>query len=222
MTLIKSHRPSPWMLVAVAALAFAMVGTAVAGPSAVSKLTKSKVKSIAKKQADKELKANVSGSHVNTADKAKAADNATNATNATNAQNAAAVNGNAVTRINYKRDSVSGDETIFSGSGLTLTAACAGADNISVVATTSKANSSIYTSVVDTDSNNNNLNADAESGTFQPGGTFNLLAGNDGNPGLITFEYDANDGSSVTGIISVDEDNVDGDDCQAHGHVTAS
>src|SRR4029453_12601638 len=29
MTLIKSHRPSPWMLVAVAALAFAMVGTAV-------------------------------------------------------------------------------------------------------------------------------------------------------------------------------------------------
>jgi hypothetical protein len=79
MSLIKSHRPSPWMLVAVAALSFALVGTAVAGPSAVSKLTKSKVKSIAKKQADKELKANVAGSHVNTADKATNADTAANA-----------------------------------------------------------------------------------------------------------------------------------------------
>jgi hypothetical protein len=67
------------MLVAVAALSFALVGTAVAGPSAVSKLTKSKVKTIAKKQADKELKANVAGSHVNTADKATNADAAGNA-----------------------------------------------------------------------------------------------------------------------------------------------
>jgi hypothetical protein len=79
MSLIKSHRPSPWMLVAVAALAFAMVGTAVAGTDVASKLTKSKVKTIAKKQADKELKANVAGSHVNTADTATSATTASNA-----------------------------------------------------------------------------------------------------------------------------------------------
>ena len=75
-----TKRPSPAIIVAVVALAFAMVGTAVAGTDGLSaKLTKSKVKSIAKKQADKELKANVSGSHVNLAD------NATNATTAANA-----------------------------------------------------------------------------------------------------------------------------------------
>jgi hypothetical protein len=85
MSLVKRSRPSPAMIVAALALCFAMVGTAVAGTDAVSKLTKSKVKTIAKKQADKELKANVSGSHVNTADKATSADTATTATTASNA-----------------------------------------------------------------------------------------------------------------------------------------
>jgi hypothetical protein len=99
MSLIKSKRPSPWMLVAVAALAFAMVGTAVAGPSAVSKLTKSKVKSIARKQADKELKANVSGSHVNLADKATDADKAKTADTATTATNADALGGKALDSV---------------------------------------------------------------------------------------------------------------------------
>jgi hypothetical protein len=76
------------MVLAVLALVFAMVGTAVAGTDGLtSKITKSKVKSIAKKQADKELKANVSGSHVNTAD------TATNATNANTAANATNLNG---------------------------------------------------------------------------------------------------------------------------------
>jgi hypothetical protein len=72
MSLDFSKRPSPALIVAVCALAFAMVGTAVASDGAVSKITKSKVKSIAKKQADKRLKANVSGSHVNVADNANA------------------------------------------------------------------------------------------------------------------------------------------------------
>jgi hypothetical protein len=80
MSLIKRNRPSPAMIVAALALCFAMVGTAVAGDS-VSKLTKAKVKAIAKKQADKRLKANVPGSHVNIAD------TATNATTANNANN---------------------------------------------------------------------------------------------------------------------------------------
>ena len=68
-------KPSPAMVVAVCALAFAMVGTAVAGTDGLNeKITKSKVKSIAKKQADKRLKANVNGSHVNLADTATNAD----------------------------------------------------------------------------------------------------------------------------------------------------
>ena len=97
MKLSVSKRPSPAIIVAVAALAFAMVGTAVAGTDGLSaKLTKSQVKSIAKKQADKELKANVSGSHVNLADNAT---NATNATNANTAQNANALGGAALDNV---------------------------------------------------------------------------------------------------------------------------
>lgn len=68
--------PSPALIVAVAAMAFALVGTAVAANdgSIYPKLTKSKVKQIAKKQATKQLKANVNNSHVNLADKATDAD----------------------------------------------------------------------------------------------------------------------------------------------------
>ena len=48
------RRPSPAMVVAVFALVFAMVGSAVAGTDGLSeKITKSKVKKIAKKQANK-------------------------------------------------------------------------------------------------------------------------------------------------------------------------
>ena len=81
MTLIKSHRPSPWMLVAVAALAFAMVGTAIAGTDAVSKLTKSKVRSIADKEIDKKA-GGLSVAKAKEADHAKTADSATTASNA--------------------------------------------------------------------------------------------------------------------------------------------
>jgi hypothetical protein len=81
MTLIKSHRPSPWMLVAVAALVFAMVGTAIAGTDAVSKLTKSKVRSIANKEIDKRAPG-LSVNKATEADHAKTADTATTASNA--------------------------------------------------------------------------------------------------------------------------------------------
>jgi hypothetical protein len=84
-------RPSPAMVVACAALSFALAGSAVAGTEVVTstlgKQEKKQVKKIAKKQANKRLKANVSGSHVNLADQAT---NATNATNATTLGGAAA------------------------------------------------------------------------------------------------------------------------------------
>ena len=73
-----TRRPSPALILAAIALVVAMAGTAIA-QDPVAKITKSKVKSISKKQADKQLKANVAGSHVNTAD---------SATNATNAESA--------------------------------------------------------------------------------------------------------------------------------------
>ena len=80
------------LFVAVVALVFSQVGSAVAGIDAVSSkaISKSQVKKIAKKVADKELKANVAGSHVNLADSATTATNATNATTAGTATNLAA------------------------------------------------------------------------------------------------------------------------------------
>ena len=74
------------LFVAVVALVFSQVGSAVAGISDVSSkaLTTTQVKKIAKKQANKRLKANVKGSHVNLADLATNATNATTAGTATN------------------------------------------------------------------------------------------------------------------------------------------
>jgi hypothetical protein len=89
-----TSRPSPAIIVAVIALVFALVGSAVAGTDGLSsKITKSKVKSISKKQADKELKANISGSHVNTAD------TATTATKATDADTVGGRAGSAIVRV---------------------------------------------------------------------------------------------------------------------------
>lgn len=69
-------KPSPAMVLAVVALIFALAGSAIAATDGFyPKVTKSKVKKIAKKQAKKQLKANVSGSHVNLADKATDSDN---------------------------------------------------------------------------------------------------------------------------------------------------
>lgn len=76
------RRPSPAALIAIAALVFAGIGTAIASPDAL-KINKSTVKKIAKKQAKKEskkaLKSNLPGSHVNLADSATTADTATTA-----------------------------------------------------------------------------------------------------------------------------------------------
>ena len=82
----KVSRPSPAMVVSVVAMSLALIGTAVAAPAAVERaITKSKVKRIAKKQANKVVSAREASLNVNSA---KTADSATTATNATNAQNA--------------------------------------------------------------------------------------------------------------------------------------
>ena len=70
-----STRPSPAMVVAVCALVFAMVGSAVAGTDGLSsKITKAKVKSIAKKQISK-AEPGLSVANAATATKALSADN---------------------------------------------------------------------------------------------------------------------------------------------------
>jgi hypothetical protein len=76
MKLSKASRPSPALVLAALALVFAMVGTAIAGPDAISsKVTTKKVKKIAKKQANKVLDQRESSLNVNSADSAANADN---------------------------------------------------------------------------------------------------------------------------------------------------
>jgi hypothetical protein len=82
--MFKAHRPSrpsPALIVAVTALVFAIAGTAIAGPSALSKITRGKVKTIAAKQIEE------AAPGLSVAE-AKKADTATNATTAANANSA--------------------------------------------------------------------------------------------------------------------------------------
>jgi hypothetical protein len=81
-----SRRPSAAFVVAVFALCFALVGSAIAGTDSAKKaLSKSQVKKIAKKQADKEINKKAAGLSVAHATSADTATSATNATTATNA-----------------------------------------------------------------------------------------------------------------------------------------
>jgi hypothetical protein len=188
---LTKNRPSPWMLVAVAALAFAMVGTAVAGPSSVSKLTKSKVKSIAKKQADKELKANVAGSHVNVADKATAADSASNA---------AAVGGQSVSKLFTKIPAGTGNTTVFTGNGFTLQINCV-AGSLNVSATTS-----VNDSILFSEGNNNGTAFGTRSSDFDVGDVEDPLSTQPRGDGSIQFSTPT--GSYVNILFAGDDSNT--------------
>jgi len=80
------RRPSAAFVVAVFALCFALVGSAIAGTDSAKKaLSKSQVKKIAKKQANKAITKAAPGLSVAHATSADTATNATNASHATNA-----------------------------------------------------------------------------------------------------------------------------------------
>src|SRR5215211_2859276 len=95
-------RPSPALLVAVAALIAALAGTAVAEVATTAKLDKKEkkqVKKIAKKQARKQIKKLAPGlsvAHADTADSADTAGSADTANRADTATNAEALSGNTV------------------------------------------------------------------------------------------------------------------------------
>jgi hypothetical protein len=86
MSRLTSKRPSAAFVVAVFALSFALVGSAIAGTDSAKKaLSKSQVKKIAKKQANKAITKAAPGLSVAHATSADTATNATSASHATNA-----------------------------------------------------------------------------------------------------------------------------------------
>ncbi len=208
-------RPSPAIVLAVLALVFAMVGSAVAGTDGLSsKITKSKVKKISKKQANKQLKANVSGSHVNTADNAT---NATNATNAANAANADTVDGQSVIKVFAKFPDGTANFTIGTFDGYTLRASCTAGDveNFQLI--------SSDTQVAMTAQGNGNAgpNFDEEQG----GGSTVLELDSDGindnDRGQVTFSVAKTGGNTVSGNLGYDDPNIfNGENvCAVYGHI---
>jgi hypothetical protein len=130
-------RPSAAMIVAVVALSLALVGTAIAAPDALtSKITKSKVKQIAKKQATKAIDAREAGLNVNSAKTADSADTAATATDA------ASVSGNKIVQIDF-RPAGAATQTILDLDGLQMVANCNGT-NDAITATTTGQDGEIY------------------------------------------------------------------------------
>jgi hypothetical protein len=149
--------------------------------------------------------------HANSADSAGTANTAGSAGN---------VNGQTIHKISFRTTSdigTTGPITVFNAGGLTITATCTTGD-ATVVANTSKTDSSIYIDVFDSGSAEVDQEI-FESGEFDPSETVDILAGNEGNNDLSLFEFDAVDGTVVTGLINTDEDGaLDG--CRVTGHAT--
>ena len=102
MTSSKGRRPSPAMIVALAALVVALAGTAMAAPTAIKSILNKKEKKQAKNIAKNQINALAPGlsvKHANTAgsaDSAKHADSATNADSAKRADNADSLSGTTI------------------------------------------------------------------------------------------------------------------------------
>ena len=183
MRLFAGSRPSPAMVVAVVALTFALAGTAIAGPDALTRaVSKSKVKKISKKQAKKVVKQEAPGLSVA---HAATADNATNAANAAQAANAATVNGASVLLINYHSNASATQTTVLNAGGLVLRASCP-AGSLSVIADTTVANSYLASAAFDVTVPGDVVNV-IEDEPFNPGDNVELLTdfnnGVDGHTG---------------------------------------
>lgn len=111
-------------------------------------------------------------------------------------------------------------KTVFSFGTLRINAVCDGG-NVSVTATTTVDEASIYT-VVSGDANPaaaNPSEADLENNGFDVGANFDMLAGGDGNVNLVQFFYDNPNNIEYSGFFSVDED---GSGCEIHGQAFVS
>jgi hypothetical protein len=142
------------------------------------------------------------------------------ATNANNAGSAGKVNGMTPAKVFYRSGSVT-PATLYTGGGLTIQAACT-VNALGLLATTSKANSSIYSHFIDVEGETI-FGQDDETQDFQPGENHLLLGGADivsQDPGIVTFVYDAPDGSVVTGTLSTDNADGGADQCSVTGTVT--
>jgi hypothetical protein len=120
--------------------------------------------------------------------------------------NSAHIDGNIVTKINYKKPASTAETIIYKVGGLLLHASCTSTPSPTITATTTVDNSSIYSVAVFDGDPNNPLENDLESGAFDSTtAPFDLLDGSDGNIDVVTFEYDNPNNVVITGTLVVDE-----------------
>jgi hypothetical protein len=219
-------RPSASMVVAALALVLALAGSAIAGTDAATrKLSKAKISKIAKKQANGVLNVRAASLDVNSAKTAGAAQTAQTAQSAVDAENAAAVGGVRLVRLDYRGADQSAPQVIFDEGGLKITAECLASTEIAMTATTTENGSSIYASHVATDFDEENPTTNDLEGEFDTNDAFNLMTAADTgltDSGLTTFEFDAPNGSAVSGTFATDEFTSNPATCRASGHLMVS
>lgn len=149
---------------------------------------------------------------------------ASTADSASSASSANSVGGVTFRKVNYRSASTT-PTNIFNAGGLSLTANCSPANTLSLTATTTKQDSSIFSSIDDLESATDQVGNDLEQQTFDTNTPFNMLDGGSGaaggadDPALVHFEFDALDGTVITGILATDEVSL-GNNCRVSGHVT--
>lgn len=133
---------------------------------------------------------------------------------------AATVGGQRIAKVSRGLDAGRAATVVFDGAGLRLAVSCDGGSEISVSATTTKADSSIATTISGEGdpSEGDPKTKSLDNGDFDPGIGFDMLDGTGGNIGLIHFVYRAGDGAAASGLLSTDELSVAGD-CTIGGHV---
>jgi hypothetical protein len=114
--------PSPALVISAIALIIAIGG----GTYAIAALNSAKVKKIARKQADKEIKKKASGLSVAHAVSADSATNATHATTADSATDAGTVGGETVKKFFMKGPANTPETEILHLDGLSISAGCDG------------------------------------------------------------------------------------------------
>ena len=146
---------------------------------------------------------------VGSASRADNAGTAGSANTASTANSAGSVGGLTLRKVAFLPNVPAANGPIASLAGLTINASCV-ANEVTLTATTSVENSGIYTAYSDTDVNGIAA-ADLETSTFDTTSTFDLMAGDGGNEGIVNFVYEGRDGRTVSGQLSTNEGETDPD-----------
>lgn len=226
------RRPQPALVIALVALFVALGGTGYAAIAVTGKNVKNSsltgkdvkngslggkdVKESSLGKVRTATRADNSGRADNAgrADSAGRADTAGRADSAATADVAGRVGGLTLSEISYLQPAGSPTATVFEAAGLRISAGCAVGTEVSLVATGSVDDSSLFYTAADTDNDSVIFANDDEGGTFDAGTTSTLLDTSDGDPVLVNFVYEGRDGGTVTGQLATDES---GGTCRVRG-----